>query len=41
MLKMKQQTIYIYIGKHGALSREVICYFRLYLEIGWTSVKPN
>ena len=26
------------IGKHRALSREVTCYFRLYFEIGWTSV---
>jgi len=28
------------MGKHRALSREVTCYFRLYLEIGWTSVNP-
>jgi len=28
------------IGKHGALSREVTCNFRLYLEIE-TSVKPH
>ena len=27
-----------YIGKHRELSREVTCFFRLYLEIGWTSV---
>jgi len=31
---------YTGIGKHRALSREVTCNFRLYLEIGQTSVKP-
>ena len=29
------------LGKHQALSREVMCNFRLYIEIGWTSVNPN
>ena len=28
------------IGKHRALSREVTCYYRLYVEIGQTTVKP-
>jgi len=28
------------VGKHRALSREVTCNFRLYLEIGQTSVNP-
>jgi len=29
------------IGKHRALSRKVTCNFRLYFEIGGTSVKPS
>ena len=29
------------IGKQRALSLEVTCNFRLYLKIGWTSVKPS
>jgi len=29
------------IGKQLALSLEVTRYFRLYLKIGWTSVKPS
>jgi len=28
-------------GNHRALSREVMCNFRPYFEIGWTRVKPN
>ena len=28
-------------GKQWALSRKVTCNFRPYLELGWTSVKPN
>ena len=29
------------IGKHKALSRKVICNYRLYVKIGRTSVKPS
>ena len=28
------------ISKHRALNREVTCYYRLYVEIGQTTVKP-
>jgi len=33
--------IVVHIGKHRALSCKVTCNFKLYLEIGRTSVKPN
>ena len=29
------------LSTHWPLSRELACKFRLYLEIGWTSVKPH
>ena len=35
------ETLVCTTGKHRALSGEVACNVRLYLEIGWTSVKAN
>jgi len=36
-----EQTFLTVIGKQQALSREVTCYFRLYLEIGRICVQTS